>query len=129
MFLSHVFVWFWSRLAGLGEIFSMNVGVFRDQAQHISQQLDDLLAEQKRRQQRLQGGVHIGSVDPSRFAQVGAVARAQGGQSLQVVAQNFGSDILHHRLLRQTRDVLQIEAMLEPLERFFDTPALVIGGN
>jgi hypothetical protein len=126
MFLSQIFVWFWSRLAGLGQIFSMNVGVLRHHPLHIAQPLGDLLAKQQRRQQRLQGGVLIGTVDPNQFGQVGAVAGALGGQSLQVIKQHFGSDILKDRLLRQVRDVFQIEAMLEPLERFFDTPALVI---
>ena len=70
--------------------------------------------------------MHISSVDTNRFGQIGLVAGAQGGQSLQVVAQHFGGDILRHRLLRQARDVLQAEAMLEPLESLLDTPALVI---
>ena len=34
---------------------------------------------------------------------------AERGQGLQVVTQHFGGNILHHRLLRQARDVLQID--------------------
>ena len=41
---------------------------------------------------------------------------AQCGQRLQVVTQRFGGNILHHGQLRQARDVLQIEAVLESLE-------------
>jgi hypothetical protein len=40
--------------------------------------------------------------------------------------QHFGGDILHDRLLRQARGMPQIEVMLEPLDRLFDAPALVI---
>jgi hypothetical protein len=54
------------------------------------------------------------------------VVGAQGGQSLQVVAQHFGGNILHHRLLRQARDVLEIEAVRSPLESLLDAPALVV---
>lgn len=84
MFLSHIFVWFWSRLAGFGQILSMNVSVLRHQPQHHAQQLGNLFPEQQSRQQRLEGGVHIGTVDTSGFGQIGAVVGAQGGQSLQV---------------------------------------------
>ena len=87
MFLSHVSVWFWPRLARFGQILSMNIGVVRHQPQHNAQHLGDLLPEQQRRQQRLQGGVHIGTVDANRFGQIGVVVGAQGGQSLQVVTQ------------------------------------------
>ncbi len=89
MFLSVVFVWFGSWLAGFGQIFSMNISVLCHQLQHIAQHFDDLLSQQQRRQQRLQGCVHIGAVDADRFRQIGVVVGAQGGQSLQVVAQHL----------------------------------------
>lgn len=116
MFLSHVFVWLGSRRARLGQILLMDIGVRGHQTQHHTQHLGNLLAQQQRRQQRLQRGVHIGMVDANRFWQISVVTSAVGGQSLQVVAQHLGCNILHHRQLRQTRDVLQIEPMLEPLE-------------
>ena len=105
MFLSQISVWLWSRLARLGQIFSMNIGLPSHQPQHHGQQLGDLLSEQQHRQQRLEGGVHIGAVDAGRVGQIGVVVGAQGGQSLQVVAQHLGRDILHDSLLRQARDV------------------------
>jgi hypothetical protein len=37
-------------------------------------------------------------------------------QGLQVVAEDLGGEILENRLVRQAGDVLEIEAMLEPLE-------------
>ena len=68
--------------------------------------------------------MHKGTVDANRFGQIGAVVG--GGQILQVVTQHLGSDILHHRLLRQARDGPQVEAVLEPLECLLNTPALVV---
>jgi len=50
----------------------------------------------------------------------------QSDQGLQVVAQHFCRNILLDSKLRQTRGVFQIQAMLEALERFLDTPALMI---
>ena len=67
MFLSVVFVWFGSRLAGLGQIFSMNIGVLCHQPQHIAKHLDDLLSQQQRQQQR------YGGVAGLRFASVRAL--------------------------------------------------------
>ena len=96
------------------------------QSKHIAQECGNVFPKQQSWQQRFQGGMHLSVVDTNRFRQIGLVAGAQGGQSLQVVAQHFGGGILRHRLLRQVRDVLQVEAMLEPLESLLDTPALVI---
>lgn len=48
----------------------------------------------------------------------------QGGQGLQVVAQHLGGEILYHRVLRQPRNMLEVQAVLEALERFFYSPAL-----
>jgi len=70
--------------------------------------------------------VHIGTIDASRRRQIGATVGAQRGQCLQVVAQHLGGNILHNRQLRQARDVLQVNAMLEPLESLLDAPALVV---
>jgi len=39
----------------------MKIGLLGDQRQHIAQQRDDLLSQQQRGQQRLQGGVHPGN--------------------------------------------------------------------
>ena len=47
-------------------------------------------------------------------------------ERLQVVAKDFGGNVLDHRLLTQTGNVFEIEAMLETFERFLDAPALVI---
>ena len=104
----------------------MSVGVAGHQSQHIAQQCGNVFPKQQSWQQRFQGGMHISSVDTNRFGQIGLFAGAQGGQSLQVVAQHFGGYILRHRLLRQARDVLQAEVMPEPLESLLDTPALVL---
>ena len=52
--------------------------------------------------------------------------RGRCGQRLQVVAEDFGRHVLFNRLLGQPGDVLQTEAMFEPLEGLFDAPALVI---
>ena len=82
------------------------------QSKHIAQECGNVFPKQQSWQQRFQGGMHLSVVDTNRFRQIGLVAGAQGGQSLQVVAQHFGGGILRHRLLRQVRDVLQVEAML-----------------
>jgi hypothetical protein len=111
MFLSVVFVWLGSWLAGFGQIFSMNIGVLCHQLQHIAQHLGNLLAQQQCWQQRLQGCVHVGTVDADRFGRVGVVV---------------GGNVLHYRLLRQARDVLEIGAVLEPLQSLLDAPALVV---
>jgi hypothetical protein len=50
----------------------------------------------------------IGVVDAVDGAQVGLVMGRQRGQCLQVVAHDFGGDILHHGPLRQTGDMLKI---------------------
>ena len=65
MFLSVVFMRLGSGLARLGQILSMNIGVLGHQPQHNAQQLGDLLSQQQRRQQRFEGGVHVGTVDAS----------------------------------------------------------------
>jgi len=41
----------------------MKIGPFGDQRQHNTQQLGDLLSQQQRGQQRLQGGVRISAVE------------------------------------------------------------------
>lgn len=83
MFLSHAFVRLGPRLAGFGQFLSMNIGVLGHQPQHHARQLGDLLSQQQRRQQRFEGGVHIGTVDTNRFRQIGVIVGAQCGQSLQ----------------------------------------------
>jgi hypothetical protein len=47
----------------------------------------------------------------------------QGDEGLQVVADDFGGDVLRHGLLGQSGDVLQIEPVLEPFERLLDIPS------
>ena len=83
----------------------MKIGLLGDQRQHIAQQLGDLLSQQQRGQQRLQGGVHIGAVDTLTVWQFVVAAGLQSGQGLQVVAQHFGGYILFDGKLRQTRGV------------------------
>ena len=48
MFLSVVFMWFWSWFSRLGQILSMSIGVLRHQARHIAQQFGNLFSEQQR---------------------------------------------------------------------------------
>ena len=50
----------------------------------------------------------------------------QGGQSLQVVAEDPGGEILYHSALRESRNMLEVQPMLEALERFFYPPALMV---
>lgn len=68
----------------------------------------------------------VGVVDVVDGAQVGLVMCGQRSQGLQVVAHDFGGDILHHCLLAQAGDMLQVEPVFEPFEGFLDAPALVV---
>ena len=65
-------------------------------------------------------------VDAPVRGQIGVGVGGQRDQSLQVVADDFGGNILGDGLLGQSCDVFQIEAMLESFECFLDTPALVV---
>ena len=64
----------------------MHISVLGHLPQNNAQKLGDL-PQQQRRQQRLEGGMHKGTVDANRLRQIGVVVGAQGGQSLQVVTQ------------------------------------------
>jgi hypothetical protein len=44
----------------------------------------------------------------------------------KVGGRHFGSDILHHSVLRQARNMLQIEVMLESLGDFLDALEAVV---
>ena len=70
--------------------------------------------------------MYIGTVDALEVWQIVVIAGHQRGQRLQVVAQHLGGDILHDSQLKQTRDVFQAKAMLEPLEHLLDASALVV---
>ena len=65
-------------------------------------------------------------VDAVDFAQGGLLMGGQRGQSLQVAAHDFGSDVLHHGLLGQAGYMLQIEPVLEPLEGLLVSSALMV---
>lgn len=56
-------------------------------------------------------------------ASCAAVVATRG---LQIVANDFGGDVLDDGLLRQAGNVFQVEPVLEPLERLLDAPALVV---
>lgn len=88
--------------------------------------LGDLHTEQQCRHHGLQCGMGVRVVDAVDGAQVGLVMCGHRSQGLQVVAHDFGGDILNHGLLRQSGDVLQVEAVLEPLEGFLNAPAFLV---
>jgi hypothetical protein len=52
-------------------------------------------------------------VDALAVCQVGVGMGGQGDEGLQVVADDFGGDVLGHGLLGQSTDVLQIEPVLD----------------
>ena len=70
--------------------------------------------------------MRVGMVDAVDFAQGGLLMGGERGQGLQVVAHDFGGDVLHHGLLGQAGYMLQIEPVLEPLEGFLNSPALMV---
>ncbi len=108
----------------------MAIGPTGNQVEHCPQQLADLSADpstkQEDGQQRLERGVGIGVVDALVVRQIGVGMGGQGDEGLQVVADDFGGHVLGHGLLGQSGDVLQIEPVLESLERLLDAPALVV---
>ena len=65
-------------------------------------------------------------IDAFIVRQIGVGMGCQRDQSLQVVADDFGRNILGHGLLGQSGDMLNIKAVLEPFEGLLDAPALVI---
>ena len=50
----------------------------------------------------------------------------QCDQGLEVIAEDLGGEVLEHCLVRQARDVFEIQAMLEPLEGHLNAPPLVV---
>ena len=121
---------FCSRVSGFQAIFAMSVGLssnqFKQVAQHPANLSADLSAKQKDGQQRLECSVGVGMVDAFVVGQIGVGMGGQRDEGLKVVADDFSSNILNYRLLTQTGDVFQIEAVLESLKRFFNPPALMV---
>lgn len=94
-------------------------------AQHFTDRLGYLAAKQKDGQKQLACGVSVDMVDAFAGRQIGDGMGGQDNERLQVVAADFGGDILNDGLLGQSGDVIQVEAVLEPLQCLLDTPALV----
>ena len=63
---------------------------------------------------------------PSRMVRRRLVQRRSAQQRGDVVGQHLGRHIDDQRLLAESRDGLEVQAMLQALERFLDTPALVV---
>jgi len=70
--------------------------------------------------------VGVGMIDALAGEQISIGVSGKRRQGLQVVADDFGGDILDHSLLSQSGDVFQIESVLEPFERLLDAPSLVV---
>ena len=102
----------------------MEVCLLSNQLQHFTQSPGDPLSKQQSWHQGFERGVCVGMVDAVDLAQVGLVMGGQCRQGLQVVAHDFGSDILNHGLLRQAGDMLQIKPMFESFEGFLTLPAI-----
>lgn len=63
-------------------------------------------------------------IDAFAVGQSGVGMRGQGDEGLQVVADDFGGDILCHGLLSQSGHMLQVEPVLEPFESLLDAQRL-----
>lgn len=104
---------------------AVRVGAAGDQSWCVAQSGGDFGAEQQRGQKRLRDSVGGGAVNAPRRRQRYLAQCRFGRQRLQVVANDLGGEVEQRRLLRQARDMLEIEAVPEAFEGLLDTPALV----
>lgn len=111
---------FWALIAGL-----VKEGLTDDQGHGIVKQVHGT-TQQQCWHQWFEYRVCKGTVYAPGWWQVESGGGRRRGQGLQIVADDFGVEVLQYGKLRQPGDVLQVVVMLEALEGFLDAPALVV---
>ena len=116
---------FWTRLISIRH---EPVRIATEQRERIFQQGCDATQSQRHtRQQALQAWCRVSAVTGACSGRkISVLRRALTHQRGQIIGQHLGVHVYQQRMLRQARNTLQLAAMLEPLERLFNTPALMV---
>jgi hypothetical protein len=104
----------------------MLIGVAGNQCQSLSQQMHPCLGHQQDRQDGFEHGMGIGVINPVLRGKRMFGLCGQTCPRLKIVTKHACGKVLHDRPLGKTRDMLQVQAMLEAFESLLDAPALMI---